>query len=72
MTAAIHDRMPVILDPDGYDWWRDPGMKNVDAVSDLLKTLCCPADGLLSREHADRGVVNHDEQCAACGACPNS
>ena len=29
--------MPVILDPDGYDLWLDPGMRNVDAVSELLK-----------------------------------
>ena len=37
VTSAIHDRMPVILDPDGYDLWLDPGMKNVDAASELLK-----------------------------------
>ena len=37
MTAAVHDRMPVILDPDGYDLWLDPGMKDVSAASDRLK-----------------------------------
>ena len=25
LAAAIHDRMPVILDPDDYDRWLDPG-----------------------------------------------
>jgi len=29
--------MPVILDPDNYDLWLDPGMKNVAAASELLK-----------------------------------
>jgi putative SOS response-associated peptidase YedK len=36
-TAPVHDRMPVILDPDSYDLWLDPGMQNVAAISDLLK-----------------------------------
>jgi putative SOS response-associated peptidase YedK len=26
VTAAVHDRMPVILDPDSYDLWLDPWM----------------------------------------------
>jgi putative SOS response-associated peptidase YedK len=37
MTSAVHDRMPVILDPDSYDLWLDPGMMNVAAASELLK-----------------------------------
>jgi hypothetical protein len=37
--------MPVILDPDGYDLWLDPGMKNVSAASKLLK----PCDAWLMR-----------------------
>jgi putative SOS response-associated peptidase YedK len=36
VTTAIHDRMPVILDPNNYDLWLDPGMTNVDAACDLL------------------------------------
>jgi len=31
VTSAVHDRMPVILDPDSYDLWLDPGMKDVAA-----------------------------------------
>jgi putative SOS response-associated peptidase YedK len=34
VTSAVHDRMPVILDPDRYDLWLDPGMTNVEAVSE--------------------------------------
>ena len=29
--------MPVILDPDSYDLWLDPGMQNVTAILELLK-----------------------------------
>lgn len=25
LTSAVHDRMPVILNPDSYDMWLDPG-----------------------------------------------
>jgi hypothetical protein len=37
VTSAVHDRMPVILDPDNYDLWLDPGMINVESVSEMLK-----------------------------------
>jgi len=37
VTSAVHDRMPVILDPDSYDVWLDPGFTDVSTVSDLLK-----------------------------------
>jgi hypothetical protein len=36
VTAVVHDRMPVILDPDSYDLWLDPGMKDVGLVSELV------------------------------------
>ena len=42
---AVHDRMPVIVDPDGYDLWLDPGMKDVATASELLK----PCDAQLVR-----------------------
>src|SRR5207244_3149514 len=45
VTAAVHDRMPVIVDPDSYDLWLDPGMKDVRAVAELLK----PYDARLMR-----------------------
>jgi len=65
VTSAVHDRMPVILDPDNYDVWLDPGMTNADAASDLLK----PFDARLMRCYPVSARVNHvtndDEQCAA-------
>jgi hypothetical protein len=37
VTSAIHDRMPVILDPNSYNLWLDPVVQNVAAISELLK-----------------------------------
>jgi len=43
--------MPVILDPDGYDLWLDPGMRNVTLASELLRpyTVCRPRHGIGTR-----------------------
>ncbi len=64
MTATVHDRMPVILSPDSYDRWLDPGMQNVVAVSELLK----PYDARLMRCYPVSSRVNHivndDEACS--------
>ena len=64
VASAIHDRMPVILDPDRYDLWLDPGMKDTAAASDLLKPCdaalmrCYPVSTRINR------VANDDEGCA--------
>ncbi|MGA7169070.1 MAG: SOS response-associated peptidase [Candidatus Sulfotelmatobacter sp.] len=64
VTSAVHDRMPVILHPDSYDLWLDPGMKDVAAASDLLK----PFDARLMRCYPVSSRVNHvgndDEACS--------
>jgi putative SOS response-associated peptidase YedK len=36
VTSAIHDRMPVILNPDDYDVWLDPGFNDVEFVTESL------------------------------------
>jgi putative SOS response-associated peptidase YedK len=63
VAGKVHDRMPVILDPDRYDLWLDPGMKNVDAASALLK----PCDARLMRCYPVSTRINHvshdDEEC---------
>src|SRR6202163_60787 len=65
VTTAVHDRMPVILDPGGYDLWLDPGMRDVGAATDLLK----PYDARLMRCYPVSTriipVANDDEACAA-------
>lgn len=64
-TAAVHDRMPVILAPDDYDFWLYPGMRNVAAASDLLKAY----DARLMRCYPVSTRINHaandDESCSA-------
>jgi putative SOS response-associated peptidase YedK len=64
VTSAVHDRMPVILDPDGYDLWLDAEMQNVGAASELLKPYdarrmrCYPVSSRIN------SVANDDEQCS--------
>ncbi len=64
VTSAIHDRMPVILDPDSYDLWLDPGMTDVQVVSELLK----PFDPSLMRCYPVSTRINHvandDAECS--------
>jgi putative SOS response-associated peptidase YedK len=64
VTATVHDRMPVILDPDDCDLWLDPGRTNVAAASELLK----PYDARLMRCYPVstriNSVVNDDEECS--------
>ena len=64
VTSAIHDRMLVILHPDSYDLWLDPGMQNVAAMAELLKPYygrqmrCYPVSSLVNH------VGNDDEECS--------
>ena len=57
--------MPGILDPDSYDLWLDPGMTNVEAVSEMLKPFnarlmrCYPVSARINY------VANDDEACSA-------
>jgi putative SOS response-associated peptidase YedK len=56
--------MPVILDPDTYELWLDPGMTNVSAISELMK----PCDARLMRcdpvSTRINSVANDDEECS--------
>jgi putative SOS response-associated peptidase YedK len=57
--------MPVILEPDAYDLWLDPGFADVAALSDLLK----PFDARLMRCYPVGARINHvvndDAECCA-------
>jgi putative SOS response-associated peptidase YedK len=63
VTAAVHDRMPAILDADGYELWLDPEMKDVGAASEMLKPFdarqmrCYPVSTRINH------VANDDEEC---------
>lgn len=37
LVRDVHDRMPVILSPDAYDLWLDPGFTQPDGIRDLLQ-----------------------------------
>jgi len=64
VTSVVHDRMPVILRKEDYDVWLDPGIKNVAAISELLK----PFDARLMRCYPVSTRINHvandDEECS--------
>ena len=65
VTSAVHDRMPVILDRDNNDLWLDPGMNNVEVLSELLK----PYDANRMRAYPVSTRINHvandDSECSA-------
>ena len=65
VTAAVHDRMPVILGKDDYGLWLDPEMTNIETLSDLLK----PFDARSMRSYAVNSRVNQvqndDPECSA-------
>jgi putative SOS response-associated peptidase YedK len=64
VTSPVHDRMPVILGPDSYDLWLDPGMTRIEAVSDLLRPCdarqmrCFPVSTRINH------VANDDAECS--------
>lgn len=64
VTAPVHDRMPVILHPDTYDLWLDPGFADLTAVSEMLK----PFEARVMRSYPVSTRINHtandDIECA--------
>lgn len=61
LLATLHDRMPVILTPDAWDEWLDPGNDDLDELSDLL--VPCDAS-LLAMHPVSRDVGNVRNQGA--------
>jgi putative SOS response-associated peptidase YedK len=55
ITAPVHDRMPVILDPRCYDLWLDPNTTETTVVSEFLKLFdarlmsCFPVSSRVNR-----------------------
>lgn len=64
VTSPVHDRMPIILHPESYDLWLDPGMHDIAGVQNLLKP--CDAAFLRSYRIGKRvnNVANDDAECA--------
>ena len=64
VTATVHDRMAVMLDPDTYDLRLDSGMTNVAAASELLKPMMPRSCGAIPSAQINR-VANDDQACSA-------
>ncbi len=65
LTAPFHDRMPLILDPQCYDLWLDPGTTDTTVISKFLKPFdarlmsCFPVSPRVNRPAHD------DPECSA-------
>ena len=72
LLVDVHDRMPVILRPDDYDLWLDPGFRRVDALREMLN----PFDATLMRRYPVSTrvnfVKNDDPECAAASEAGNA
>lgn len=54
VMLPIHDRMPVILEPDAYNDWLNPENQEID----FLKTFLKPCQSELMRAHQVSSAVN--------------
>jgi putative SOS response-associated peptidase YedK len=63
VLADVHNRMPVILSPEKYDLWLDPGFRDVAAATQVLT----PFGAELMRGYAVservNDVTNDDPRC---------
>ena len=70
VTSPVHDRMPVILDPDNYDLWLDPGMTDTAAVLEMVR----PFDARRMRSYLVSARVNQvqndDAECSTPATLP--
>jgi putative SOS response-associated peptidase YedK len=51
---SIHDRMPVILQPEQYDFWLDPENHDNEALQDLIR----PAEPALMSAYPVSPAIN--------------
>ena len=62
LAAAIHDRMPVILEPDDYDRWFDAETL-IDELRALLKPYPAERMRAIAVDRRVNNVKNDDETC---------
>jgi putative SOS response-associated peptidase YedK len=65
LMSDVHDRMPVILSPESYELWLDPGFHKLSELRSLLKPY--PAAAMRRYRVSERvnSVQNDDAECAA-------
>jgi putative SOS response-associated peptidase YedK len=64
LLKDIHDRMPVILSPDDYDLWLDPGVTDPAHVADLLKPFDARRMRVYPVSSTVNSVKNEGQECA--------
>jgi putative SOS response-associated peptidase YedK len=57
--------MPVILDPDSYDLWLDPGMQDISTASEMLRSYGAQFMRRYPVSTRINHVANDDEECSA-------
>jgi putative SOS response-associated peptidase YedK len=64
LLAEVHDRMPVILELKNYDLWLDPGFRDLDTLTGMLRPFdqsmmkCYPVSTLVN------APANEGPECA--------
>jgi len=61
LLADVHDRMPVILAPDTYELWLDPGFSDVPTLFEALKPFDARAMRRFEVSTKLNAVANDDE-----------
>lgn len=64
LVRDVHDRMPVILPPDSFDLWLDPGFTNREGILELLKPFAAGAMKKYPVSARVNNVKNDDESCS--------
>ncbi len=64
LAARVHERMPVILPPDSYDLWLDPGFRNLQEVCEMLKPYSAAEMKCFPVGRRVNTVSNDDAECA--------
>jgi putative SOS response-associated peptidase YedK len=65
LLADVHDRMPVILSPDRYELWLDPGFADVPSLVELLKPFDANAMRRFEVSTKVNALANDDEGVCA-------
>jgi putative SOS response-associated peptidase YedK len=68
--ASLHHRMPVILDPDDWDLWLDPSVRDGDALQALLRPLAADRVDLHPVSRHVNDPKHDDPECVAPLASP--
>jgi putative SOS response-associated peptidase YedK len=63
VVGRLHDRMPVILEPEVFDLWLDPGEQRVDRLKELLGPAGSEALTMYPVSNYVNKATNEGEKC---------